>query len=138
LQRLGIRLEVTEAVLNHISGTRAGIAGVYQRHDWASEKRAALEAWAVHLQAVIEGRIGSGKVVTLIRAEGRIVGKARGKAAGAFRRRRAGGEGGAASDNAWAGLLHAFSDGSRARRTCGVAAGACPHVECDEVGAATI
>jgi hypothetical protein len=28
LQRLGIRLEVTEAVLNHVSGSRAGIAGV--------------------------------------------------------------------------------------------------------------
>jgi integrase len=68
LQRLGIRLEVTEAVLNHISGTRAGIAGVYQRHDWASEKRAALEAWAAQVQAVIEGRIGSGNVVTLVRA----------------------------------------------------------------------
>ena len=27
LQRLGIRLEVTEAVLNHISGSRAGISG---------------------------------------------------------------------------------------------------------------
>jgi integrase len=27
LQRLGVRLEVTEAVLNHISGSRAGIAG---------------------------------------------------------------------------------------------------------------
>ena len=26
LQRLGVRLEVTEAVLNHISGSRAGIA----------------------------------------------------------------------------------------------------------------
>ena len=38
LQRLGVRLEVTEAVLNHISGSRAGIAGVYQRHDWAAEK----------------------------------------------------------------------------------------------------
>jgi hypothetical protein len=35
LQRLGVRLDVTEAVLNHISGSRAGIAGVYQRHDWA-------------------------------------------------------------------------------------------------------
>ena len=33
--------EVTEAVLNHISGSRGGIAGVYQRHDWAGEKRAA-------------------------------------------------------------------------------------------------
>ena len=41
LQRLGVRLEVTEAVLNHISGNRGGIAGVYQRHDWAAEKRGA-------------------------------------------------------------------------------------------------
>jgi hypothetical protein len=31
LQRLGVRLEVTEAVLNHISGSRGGIAGAYQR-----------------------------------------------------------------------------------------------------------
>jgi len=46
LQRLGIRFEVTEAVLNHISGARSGIAGVYQRHDWAQEKRDALDAWA--------------------------------------------------------------------------------------------
>lgn len=49
LQRLGIRFEVTEAVLNHVSGaSRSGIASVYQRHNWAPEKRAALEAWAKH------------------------------------------------------------------------------------------
>lgn len=53
LQRLGIRLEVTEAVLNHISGSRAGIVGVYQRHGWAAEKRAALEAWASHVLALV-------------------------------------------------------------------------------------
>ena len=46
LQRLGVRLEVTEAVLNHISGSRAGIVGVYQRHDYFTEKREALDAWA--------------------------------------------------------------------------------------------
>ena len=56
LQRLGVRLEVTEAVLNHVSGGRAGIVGVYQRHDWASEKRAALDAWAAHVIAATEGR----------------------------------------------------------------------------------
>jgi integrase len=56
LQRLGVRLEVTEAVLNHISGSRGGIAGVYQRHDWATEKRAALDGWAAHVGAIIEGR----------------------------------------------------------------------------------
>jgi len=32
LQRLGVRLEVTEAVLNHLSGSRAGVVGIYQRH----------------------------------------------------------------------------------------------------------
>jgi integrase len=56
LQRLGVRLEVTEAVLNHISGSRGGIAGVYQRHDWAAEKRVALDSWAAHVGAIIEGR----------------------------------------------------------------------------------
>ena len=66
--RLGVRLEVTEAVLNHISGSRAGIAGVYQRHDWAAEKRAALDAWAAHVLAVAEGRSATGNVVTLGRA----------------------------------------------------------------------
>lgn len=53
LQRLGVRFEVTEAVLNHISGAKGGIAGVYQRHDWKNEKRIALEAWAQHLNALI-------------------------------------------------------------------------------------
>jgi len=52
LQRLGVRLEVTEAVLNHVSGSRAGIVGVYQRHAWTAEKRAALEAWAAHVMGL--------------------------------------------------------------------------------------
>ena len=68
LQRLGVRLEVTEAVLNHISGSRGGIAGVYQRHDWASEKRAALDAWAAHVLAIVEGRAAADNVVKLSRA----------------------------------------------------------------------
>jgi integrase len=55
LQRLGVRLEVTEAVLNHISGSRAGIVGIYQRHDFADEKRLALQRWADHVEALIIG-----------------------------------------------------------------------------------
>ena len=55
LQKLGVRLEVTEAVLGHTSGSRAGIVGVYQRHDWAQEKHAALEAWSLVLDAVVTG-----------------------------------------------------------------------------------
>ena len=50
LQRLGVWLEVTEAILNHVSGSRAGIVGVYQKHDYAAEKREALDAWATPTQ----------------------------------------------------------------------------------------
>jgi integrase len=56
LQRLGVRLEVTEAILNHVSGSRGGVAGIYQRHDWAAEKRQALDAWAAHVLAVVSGK----------------------------------------------------------------------------------
>jgi integrase len=49
LQRLGVRFEVTEAVLNHVSGSRSGVAGVYPRYDWAAEKREALQSWANHV-----------------------------------------------------------------------------------------
>jgi hypothetical protein len=65
LQRLGIRLEVTEAVLNHVSGSRAGVVGIYQRHDWSVEKRAALDAWARHILALAAGEIDGGNVVPL-------------------------------------------------------------------------
>jgi hypothetical protein len=67
LQRLGVRHEVTEAVLNHISGSWAGIAGVYQRHDWAAEKRSALGAWAAHVLAVADGSAANSNVVTIVR-----------------------------------------------------------------------
>jgi integrase len=67
LQRLGVRLEVTEAVLNHISGSRGGIAGVYQRHDWAAEKRAALDAWATHVRSILEAAIDGTNVVKMPR-----------------------------------------------------------------------
>lgn len=48
-QKLGVRFEVTEAVLNHLSGHRSGVAAVYQTHDWDDEKRAALAGWAKEL-----------------------------------------------------------------------------------------
>jgi integrase len=68
LQRLGVRLEVTEAVLNHISGSRSGIVGVYQRHDFANEKRQALEAWTAHVIAIVEGHGASTDNVITLRA----------------------------------------------------------------------
>jgi integrase len=67
LQRLGVRLEVTEQVLNHVSGSRAGIVGVYQRHNFAHEKRAALDAWGEHVQSIIEGRDSSTNIIPMLR-----------------------------------------------------------------------
>ena len=65
LQRLGVRFEVTEAVLNHVSGSRSGIAGVYQRHDWGPEKRAALDAWAAHVKGLLDPVDQSGNIVPM-------------------------------------------------------------------------
>jgi integrase len=65
LQRLGVRLEVTEAVLGHVSGSRAGVVGIYQRHDWAVEKRAALAAWADHINGLVTNRPTALNVVPL-------------------------------------------------------------------------
>jgi integrase len=53
LQKLRTPLQVTEAVLGHVSGSRAGIVGVYQRHDYADEKRTALKAWAGHVETLL-------------------------------------------------------------------------------------
>jgi integrase len=52
LQRLGVALPVIEAVLGHISGSRAGVVGIYQRYSFDDEKRIALDAWARRLTAI--------------------------------------------------------------------------------------
>jgi integrase len=46
LQGLGFPIEVTEAVLNHKSGVRSGLSGIYNRHTYLDEKRKALITWA--------------------------------------------------------------------------------------------
>ncbi len=51
--RLGINLPVVEKVLNHVSGSFRGIVGVYQRHSFADEKRAALETWGQFIKELV-------------------------------------------------------------------------------------
>jgi integrase len=64
LARLGINLPVIEKVLNHSSGSFAGIVGVYQKHSFADEKAAALSAWGNFVEALVEGKSVS-KVIKL-------------------------------------------------------------------------
>ena len=68
MQRLGVRLETIEAVLGHVSGSRAGVIGVYQRHKFAEEAREALVAWGAHLQRLIDGDHQHAEGVPLRRA----------------------------------------------------------------------
>lgn len=56
---LGVLPHVIEAVLNHISGHRAGVAGVYNRAAYSAEKRQALDLWAAHVEALVAGKSAS-------------------------------------------------------------------------------
>jgi integrase len=49
----GVQPHIIEAVLNHVSGHKAGVAGIYNRATYAAEKREALELWAGHLQKIV-------------------------------------------------------------------------------------
>ena len=55
MPRLGVALPVVEKVLNHTSGSFAGVVGTYQRHSFADEKRQALETWAAFLDRLCGG-----------------------------------------------------------------------------------
>jgi len=63
---LGVQPHIIEALLNHQSGHKRGVAGVYNRSPYEREVRAALAMWHDHLRSLIEG--GERKVVPL-RAE---------------------------------------------------------------------
>jgi integrase len=55
----GIQPHVVEAILNHVSGHKAGVAGVYNKAVYEREKKAALAMWADHQLAVMNGRAGN-------------------------------------------------------------------------------
>lgn len=56
MARLGVQLPVIEKVLNHTSGSFGGIVGIYQRYDFANEKRAALDIWAHEVKRILSGK----------------------------------------------------------------------------------
>jgi integrase len=51
---LGVQMQVVERLLNHVGGSFAGVAGVYQRYDFAKEKRRALELWGRHVLSLAQ------------------------------------------------------------------------------------
>jgi integrase len=63
MARIGVQPHVVEAVTNHQSGSKAGVAGVYNLNTYLPEKTAALTMWGEHVMAAISAK--SAKVVPL-------------------------------------------------------------------------
>ena len=53
---IGIAPHIIEAVLNHVSGHKGGVAGIYNRASYAAEKAQALARWDAHIAAVVHGK----------------------------------------------------------------------------------
>jgi integrase len=55
MAELGVQPHVIEALLNHVSGHKAGVAGTYNRAVYEREVLAALVLWADHLRTIVDG-----------------------------------------------------------------------------------
>jgi integrase len=53
---IGVLPHVVEAVLNHASGHKHGIAGIYNHSVYAAEKAQALALWATHVLTIVENK----------------------------------------------------------------------------------
>ena len=60
---IGIAPHIIEQILNHQSGHKSGVAGIYNRSSYEREVRSALAAWADHVRALVAG--GARKVIRL-------------------------------------------------------------------------
>jgi integrase len=52
MSELGVLPHVVEQTLNHVSGAKAGVAGVYNRSKMTDAVRAALQRWADHIEPI--------------------------------------------------------------------------------------
>ena len=55
-EELKVLPHVIESVVNHLGGHKSGVAGIYNRATYGKEKRAALEAWANYVYAVVSDK----------------------------------------------------------------------------------
>ena len=52
---IGVQPHIIEAVLNHVSGHKRGVAGTYNRSPYEREVKNALAIWADHVAGIISG-----------------------------------------------------------------------------------
>ena len=53
LEIIGGATVIEDGIEYHISGTRAGVAGTYNRSELLPERKAALERWATHVRGLV-------------------------------------------------------------------------------------
>ena len=56
LAELGISTDVADRILNHVSGSQAGVKGVYQRYEFLAERKRAMEAWGSYVEQLTSGK----------------------------------------------------------------------------------
>ena len=56
MSNIGVQPHVVEAVLNHVSGHKGGVAGIYNKASYFAEKADALARWDNHIQAITAAR----------------------------------------------------------------------------------
>jgi integrase len=59
---------IVEAIVNHASGYRADVGGVYNRAVYLNERRRALDLWGQHIAALVAGR--ESNVIPIARSAG--------------------------------------------------------------------
>jgi integrase len=59
MAELGVLPHIIEACLNHISGHKGGVAGIYNRATYLPEKKKALDMWAHHIKTIVAQATGA-------------------------------------------------------------------------------
>jgi integrase len=66
---IGLATNVIELCVNHVSGHKAGVAGVYNRSEMWPERKTAMERWSAHVAGLVAGE--PAKVVPFSKGRGR-------------------------------------------------------------------
>jgi integrase len=69
MNEIGIAPHIVEAVLNHISGVKGGVAGTYNHSILLPERRIALKRWADHVEGLVTNK--SAPVIDINSARGK-------------------------------------------------------------------
>ena len=56
MAEMGVPPHVVERVLNHASGVTGGLVGVYQRHEYRADRKAALAGWGARVADIVSAK----------------------------------------------------------------------------------